>query len=51
MKIVLPEVNDWPYAEFFLNINSARKQIWVSEKSSEYRIAILTHISHMSGTA
>jgi hypothetical protein len=51
MKVVLPETDGWPYGEFFLNVNSVRKQLWVSEKSSEYRIAILTHISHMSGTA
>jgi hypothetical protein len=46
MKVVLPERNGWPYGEFFLNINSVRKQIWVSEKSDEYRSAILTWISH-----
>ena len=50
MKVVLPEKDGWPYGEFFLNVNSARKQIWVSEKSSEYRIAILNRISHVSGT-
>jgi hypothetical protein len=47
MKVVLPESNDWPYGEFFLNINSIRKQIWVSEKSGEYRTAILTRISQL----
>jgi hypothetical protein len=47
-KVVLPEKDGWPYGEFFLNVNSVRKQIWVSEKSSEYRIAILTRISHVS---
>jgi len=46
MKVVLPEQNGWPYGEFFLNINSVRKQLWVSEKSSEYRVPILTRISH-----
>jgi hypothetical protein len=45
MKVVFPEKDGWPYAEFFLNLNSVRKQIWVSEKSSEYRNAILTRIS------
>jgi hypothetical protein len=45
MKVVLPEHNGWPYGEFFLNVNSIRKQIWVSEKSGEYRIAILDRIS------
>lgn len=49
-KVVFPEQNGWPYAEFFLNVNSVRKQIWVSEKSSEYRSAILTRISHFGGT-
>jgi len=49
MKVVFPEQNGWPYAEFFLNINSVRKQLWVSEKSDEYRIAILSRISHVSG--
>ena len=48
MKVVFPEHDGWPYAEFFLNVNSVRKQLWVSEKSSEYRIAILTRISHFS---
>lgn len=51
MKIVFPEADGRPYGEFFLNVNSVRKQLWVSEKSSEYRIAILTRISHMSETA
>jgi hypothetical protein len=45
MKVALPQNNGWPYGEFFLNVNSVRKQIWVSEKSSEYRVAILTRIS------
>ncbi len=45
MKVVLPEKNGWPYAEFFLSVNSVRKQIWLSEKSGEYRIAILSRIS------
>jgi hypothetical protein len=49
MKVVLQENNGWPYAEFFLNVNSVRRQIWVSEKSNEYRIAILTRISHIGG--
>jgi len=51
MKVVLPEKNGWPYGEFFLNVNSVRKQLWVSEKSNEYRIPILTRISHVSGAA
>ncbi|MGA7806848.1 hypothetical protein [Bradyrhizobium sp.] len=45
MKVVLPESDGWPYGEFFLNVNSVRKQLWVSEKSDEYRIAILDRIS------
>ena len=45
MKVVFPEKDGWPYGEFFLNVNSVRKQLWVSEKSSEYRIAILTLMS------
>jgi hypothetical protein len=45
MKVVLPEQNGWPYGEFFLNINSVRKQLWVSEKASEYRTPILTRFS------
>jgi hypothetical protein len=48
MKVVLPKKDGWPYGEFFLNINSVRKQIWVSEKSGEYRVAILDRISHVS---
>jgi len=51
MKVVLPEKDGWPYGEFFLNVNSVRKQIWVSEKSSEYRITILNRISRASGAA
>jgi hypothetical protein len=47
-KLVFPEQNGWPYAEFFLNINSERKQLWVSEKSTEYRGTILNRISHFS---
>jgi hypothetical protein len=47
MKVVLPENNGWPYGEFFLNVNSVRKQIWLSEKSGEYRNAILTRISQL----
>lgn len=50
MKVVLPDHNGWPYGEFFLNINSDRKQIWVSEKSDEYRAAILTWISDPAST-
>lgn len=49
MKVVLPESDGWPYAEFFLNVNSVRKEIWVSEKSNEYRVAILSRISHFGG--
>jgi hypothetical protein len=51
MKVALPEKDGWPYGEFFLNVNSVRKQIWVSEKSSEYRIAILSRISGVGGAA
>jgi hypothetical protein len=51
MKVVLPEKDGWPYGEFFLNVNSVRKQIWVSEKSGEYRRAILTRISHLGAAA
>jgi hypothetical protein len=51
MKVVLPERDGWPYGEFFLNVNSIRKQIWVSEKSDEYRVAILSWISDRSGAA
>jgi hypothetical protein len=50
MKVVFPEKNGWPYAEFFLNVNSVRKQIWVSEKSGEYRVAILQRISDVNGS-
>lgn len=49
MKVVLQEINGWPYVEFFLSVNSVRKQIWVSEKSSEYRGAILTRFSQVGG--
>jgi|SRR5580692_7620595 hypothetical protein len=49
MKVVLPQRDGWPYGEFFLSVNSVRKQIWVSEKSNEYRVAILSRISHVSG--
>jgi hypothetical protein len=49
MKVVFPEQNGRPCAEFFLNVNSVRKQLWVSEKSSEYRIPILHQISHVNG--
>jgi len=45
MKVVLPQQNGWRYGEFFLNVNSVHRQIWVSEKSSDYRIAILSRIS------
>lgn len=51
MKVVFPEQDGWPYAEFFLNINSVRRQLWLSEKADEYRIAILQRISAPSGTA
>jgi hypothetical protein len=47
MKVLLPEKDGRPYGEFFLNVNSVRKQIWVSEKSSMYRNAILNRISHV----
>jgi hypothetical protein len=47
MKVVLPEKDGRPYGEFFLNVNSVRKQIWLSEKSSLYRNAILNRISHV----
>jgi hypothetical protein len=46
MKVVLPDNDGWPYGEFFLNMSSVRKQVWVSEKSSEYR---LTWISDFRG--
>jgi hypothetical protein len=51
MKVVLPEHNGSPYGEFFLNINSVSKKLWVSEKSAEYRRAILTSISQFGGSA
>jgi hypothetical protein len=51
MKVVLPETDGLPYGEFFLNVNSARKQIWLSEKSGEYRVAILSWISDHNGVA
>lgn len=44
-KVALPEQDGWPYGEFFLNINSETRQIWVSEKSDEYRIPILARFS------
>lgn len=47
MKVLLPEKDGWPYGEFFLNVNSVRKQIWVLEKSSVYRAAILNRISRV----
>ena len=50
MKVVLPATDGSPYGEFFLNLNSVRKQIWLSEKSSEYRNAILNRISDVRGT-
>lgn len=50
-KVLLPENNGSPYGEFFLNINSARKQLWLSEKSDEYRSAILTRISQPSSVS
>jgi hypothetical protein len=49
MKVVLPDNDGWPDGEFFLNINSVRKQVWVSEKSSEYRRAILAWSSDFRG--
>lgn len=51
MKVLLPQKDGWPYGEFFLNVNSVRKHIWVSEKSGEYRNAILTRISDLSAAA
>ena len=45
MKVVLAENDSRPYCEFFLNVNSVLRQLWLSEKSDEYRIAILTWIS------
>jgi len=48
MKVVLQEQNGWPYGEFFLNINSVRKQLWVSEKDGDYRGPILTRFSDFS---
>jgi hypothetical protein len=47
MKVVMHEDSGWPYAEFCLNVNSALKKIWVSEKSADYRIAILERFSHL----
>jgi hypothetical protein len=49
MKVAFPEQNSLPYAEFFLGINSVRKQLWVSEKNSDYRTAILNRITDFSG--
>jgi hypothetical protein len=49
MKVVLQEKDGLPYGEFFLNVNSVRRQLWLSEKSGEYRVAILSRISHISG--
>ncbi|MGO4716645.1 hypothetical protein [Bradyrhizobium sp. 2TAF24] len=49
MKGVFPDKDGWPYGEFFLNVNSVRKQIWVSEKSGDYRSVILNRISHPGG--
>jgi hypothetical protein len=51
MKVAFPEQNGWPYAEFFLNVNSVTRQLWVSEKSSDYRVAILQRISYIGGAA
>jgi hypothetical protein len=44
LKIITPEVNGWPYSEFYLYINSETKKIWFSEKSAEYRSAILARL-------
>ena len=49
MKVIFKEQNGSPHSEFFLNVNSARKQLWLSEKSEEYRVAILERISHFGG--
>jgi hypothetical protein len=46
LKVVFPEQDGGSYAEFFLNLNSVRKQIWLSEKSNEYRVPILNRISN-----
>ena len=51
MKVVLPENDGRPYGEFFLNVNSVLRQLWLSEKSDEYRIAILTWLSDHDGAA
>ena len=51
MKVVLAENDGRPYGEFFLNVNSVLRQLWLSEKSDEYRIAILTWISDDGGAA
>ncbi|GLH81976.1 hypothetical protein SSBR45G_68850 [Bradyrhizobium sp. SSBR45G] len=51
MKVVIEEQKGWPYAEFFLNINSVRRQLWVSEKSDEYRQAILVRFSDFATEA
>ncbi|MES2196778.1 MAG: hypothetical protein V4517_20335 [Pseudomonadota bacterium] len=51
MKVVLAENDGRPYCEFYLNVNSVLKQLWLSEKSDEYRIAILTWIFDPSRAA
>ena len=46
LKVILPEgVSGKPYCEFFLNVNSIIKKIWVSEKDTNYRNAILNWIA------
>lgn len=51
MKVVLAEKDGGPYGEFFLNVNSVLRQLWLSEKSDEYRIAILTWLYDDAGAA
>ena len=50
-KVVFTGQDGGPYGEFFLNVNSVRKQIWVSEKSTDYRNAILIRLSHQDVAA
>lgn len=45
-KVVFTGADGGPYGEFFLHINSVRKQIWLSEKSTAYRDTILIRLAH-----
>jgi hypothetical protein len=40
---------DGRYAEFFLNINSVTKKLWISEKASAYRTPILNWVTGQAG--